>query len=135
MAKNTRKQQHDFKAVKKNNKDYWYDLYEDWELIEASFAKQYGIRLRTENDMSWPEFCSLLSGIMPETPLGQIVSIRSEKDAKAIKNFSKEQRKIRNDWILKRNRELKEDPDAYKAYVDGFQAWCRQAFSKGGDMH
>ena len=49
--------------------------------------------------MSWGEFCSLLSGLMPDTPLGQIVGIRSEKDPKKIKNFTKEQRKIRNDWI------------------------------------
>nr|DAY85575.1 MAG TPA: Guanine nucleotide exchange factor synembryn [Caudoviricetes sp.] len=35
---------------------------------------------------------------MPETPLGQIVSIRSEEDKDMLKNFTKEQHKIRNDW-------------------------------------
>lgn len=58
---------------------------------------QYGIRLRND-DMSWNEFCTLLTGIMPETPLGQIVSIRSEEDKDMLKNFTKEQHKIRNDW-------------------------------------
>lgn len=58
---------------------------------------QYGIRLRND-DMSWSEFCTLLTGIMPETPLGQIVSIRSEEDKDILKNFTKEQHKIRNDW-------------------------------------
>lgn len=57
--------------------------------------------------MSWGEFCTLLSGIMPNTPLGQIVSIRSEDDKEILKNFTKEQRKIRSDWrsrnILKVN--------------------------------
>ena len=48
--------------------------------------------------MSWNEFCTLLTGIMPETPLGQIVSIRSEEDKDMLKNFTKEQHKIRNDW-------------------------------------
>lgn len=48
--------------------------------------------------MSWSEFCTLLTGIMPETPLGQIVSIRSEEDKEMIKNYTKEQHKIRNDW-------------------------------------
>lgn len=48
--------------------------------------------------MSWSEFCTLLTGIMPETPLGQIVSIRSEEDKEMLKNFTKEQHKIRNDW-------------------------------------
>lgn len=48
--------------------------------------------------MSWSEFCTLLTGIMPETPLGQIVSVRSEEDKEMLKNFTKEQHKIRNDW-------------------------------------
>lgn len=58
---------------------------------------QYGIRLRND-DMSWNEFCTLLTGIMPKTPLGEIVSIRSEEDKDILKNFTKEQHKIRNDW-------------------------------------
>lgn len=76
----------------------WYDLIEDWDLIESSFAMQYNIRLRNEPDMSWSEFCSLLKGIMPETPLGQIVSIRSEEDKDMLKNFTADQHKIRNEW-------------------------------------
>lgn len=58
---------------------------------------QYHIRLRND-DMSWSEFSALLKGIMPETPLGQIVSIRSEEDKDMLKNFTPEQHKIRNDW-------------------------------------
>lgn len=82
--------------------------------------------------MSWGEFCTLLSGIMPETPLGQIVSIRAEKDPKRIKEFTKDQRRIRNDWILARNKKLKEDKVAYKQHIEGFQAWCKATFSEGG---
>ena len=52
-----RKRQSDFKKVKNNQ---WYDLFEDWELIEASFTAQYGIRLRNETNMTWDEFCTLL---------------------------------------------------------------------------
>ncbi|GAB6170087.1 hypothetical protein JCM1393_25470 [Clostridium carnis] len=78
--------------------DKWYDIFEDFDLIEASFAMQYNIRLRNEPDMTWSEFSTLLKGIMPETPLGQIVSIRSEEDKDMLKNFTKEQHKIRNDW-------------------------------------
>ena len=48
--------------------------------------------------MSWSEFCSLLSGIMPKTPLGQIVSIRAEEDKDILKNFTEDQHKIRNEW-------------------------------------
>lgn len=79
--------------------------------------------------MSWTEFCSMLSGIMPDTPLGRIVSIRAEKDPKVLKNYSKEQKRIRNDWLLKRNKKLKENPEAYKAYWEGFQQWAKAAFS------
>jgi hypothetical protein len=43
---------------------------EDWLLIEASLAKQYGIRIRKEIDtMSYAELCNLISGLMPDTPL------------------------------------------------------------------
>lgn len=52
--------------------------------------------------MSWAEFSNLLAGIMPKTPLGQIVSIRSEDDADMLKNFTPEQHRIRNEW---RNRQ------------------------------
>lgn len=84
--------------------------------------------------MSWPEFCSLLSGIMHDTPLGTIVAIRAEKDPKALKTFTKEQRKIRNDWMTKRNKQLKENPEAYKAYWDNFQKWAKASFGKGGNL-
>lgn len=66
---------------------------------------------------------------MPDTPLGSIVSIRAEKDPKVIKDFTKDQRKIRNDWILKRNKKMREDPVKYKAWMDGFQQWCKTTFS------
>lgn len=104
-------------------------MVEDWSLIESSFLKQYGIRIRQDDDMSWNEFCSLLSGIMPDTPLGRIVAIRAEKDLKVIKEFSKEQKKIRNDWILRRNRKLRENPEAYRQYWQEFQQWAKAAFS------
>jgi hypothetical protein len=64
--------------------------------------------------MSWAEFCSLLSGIMPETPLGQIVSIRAEEDKDRLKTFSKEQHQIRNDW-RNRNNPVMEMTDEEKA--------------------
>ncbi|MGN9165713.1 Gp15 family bacteriophage protein [Tissierellaceae bacterium HCP3S3_D8] len=109
----------------------WFDIYEDWELIEASFATQYGIRLRKESDMSWGEFTTLLSGIMPKTPLGQIVSIRSENDKDILKNFTKEQHRIRNEW---RNRNVKElitmDKEELERQIKVFQDMCRKAFEQ-----
>lgn len=79
--------------------------------------------------MSWQEFCTLLSGLLPDTPLGKIVSIRAEKDPKVLKNFTKEQKKIRNDWQRRKMQKLRENPAAYKAYIDEFQAFCKAAFS------
>lgn len=48
--------------------------------------------------MPWDEFCSYLSGIMPDTPLGNIVQIRSEENKDILKNFSPEQKRIRTEW-------------------------------------
>lgn len=75
--------------------------------------------------MSWSEFASLLSGIMHDTPLGQIVTIRSEKDPKIIKKFTKEQREIRNKYLRYRNQKLKENPKAYNEYWKGIQEWAK----------
>ncbi len=113
----------------RNNGETYYDLFEDWELIESSFLKQYGIRLRNEDDMSWSEFCSLLSGIMPDTPLGQIVSIRAEKDPKVLKHFTKEQKRIRSEWQRRKYEKLKENPEAYENYWREMQEAFKRMFS------
>lgn len=115
-------------AKRKSVYNDWYDLYEDWDLIDASFAKQYGIRLRNEPDMSWGEFSTLLAGIMPETPLGQIVSIRSEDDKEILKHFTPDQHRIRNEWRSRQAREMMQDPETAAKMVDAFQRACKQAF-------
>lgn len=48
--------------------------------------------------MKWEEFRALLVGISPETPLGRIVSIRSEDDKDILKHFTTEQKRIRSEW-------------------------------------
>ena len=48
--------------------------------------------------MKWDEFRDLLSGLGPETPLGRMVSIRAENDKEVLKNFTKEQHRIRSEW-------------------------------------
>lgn len=92
-----RKWRNDFKNP--SSYDPYYDLFDDWDLIESSFAKQYGIRLRKNiSDMEWGEFSSLLSGLNGDTPLGNIVRIRSEKDPEVIRKFTPEEKRIRNEW-------------------------------------
>lgn len=56
--------------------------------------------------MKWDEFSDLLSGLGPETPLGRIVSIRSEEDEDVLKHFTNEQKKIRNKWRAKRTKKV-----------------------------
>ena len=70
---------------------------DDYDLIEASFLSQYGIRLKV-TELDFNEFLNLTSCLMPDTPLGQIVAIRSETDGKVISNFTDSQKKIYNDW-------------------------------------
>ena len=43
-------------------------------------------------------FKALLAGLAPETPLGRIVAIRSEDDKNVIKHFTKDQKRIRDEW-------------------------------------
>ena len=40
----------------------------------------------------------MLSGVSPETPLGRIISIRSETDKDVLKHFNPEQRRIHSEW-------------------------------------
>lgn len=74
--------------------------------------------------MSWLEFKSLLSGLLPKTPLGGIVQLRSENDPDRLKEFTKEQHRIRNEW-RNRNRKIKEDKKAFEE----MQNILKQAFS------
>lgn len=68
-------------------------------MIQASFQAQYGIRLSRElKGMKWSEFRALLVGIGPETPLGRIVSIRSETDKDILKNYTPSQKRIHSEW-------------------------------------
>ena len=98
-----RKWRNDFQ----NNDESFYDLIDDFDLIESSFSQQYGIRLRMEIDtMKWGEFSSLLSGLNGDTPLGNIVRIRSEKDPKVIKNFTENEKRIRSKWLNKNAKEI-----------------------------
>ena len=113
----TTKRKNDFGKQSSSNEQY-YDLYDDWELIEASLATQYGIRMSQSGDMPWKEFTTLIAGLMPDTPLGSIVAIRAEKDQKAIKNFSPAQRKIYRDWQTRQAKKKLDNPEALAKEMD-----------------
>ena len=51
-------------------------------LIEQSIAKQYGILPAAQGELGWAEWVKLVGGLMDDTPLGRVVAVRSESDAK-----------------------------------------------------
>lgn len=82
-------------------------MFEDFDAIESSFAQQYGIRLRRDlKTMTYGEFSSYISGLGPETALGNLVRIRSEKNPETIKKFNESEKRIRNEWVSKHVREM-----------------------------
>lgn len=130
MERSTKQRNVGFGKKEGSNFEKWYDLFYDWDLIEASFTSQYGIRLRSELDMSWGEFSTLLAGIMPETPLGKIIAIRSETDKDMLKHFSKEQIRIRNEWRTRQfNKLVSIDKKTTEQQLRTIQDAFKQAFS------
>lgn len=98
---------------RRESSEPYYDLSDDWSLIYASFQSQYGIRLSTDlSSMSWREFSYLINGLSGDTPLGRIVSIRAESDPERIKEFTKDEKRIRNDYLRKQaTKKSKQDVD------------------------
>lgn len=79
--------------------------------------------------MPYTEFCSYLAGIMPDTPLGNIVQIRAEDDKNMLKGFTKEQKKIRSEW---RNKQAKEmNPKSAEDAIEMFKNMFKQ-LAEGG---
>lgn len=78
--------------------------------------------------MSWSEFATLLSGLMPDTPLGQIISIRSETNKEMLKNFTKEQKKIQSEWKRKQSKNI--DKESYDEAMNSFKAMFKAMADK-----
>ncbi len=110
-----------WERTKRESSDPYYDLEGDFDLIVSSFQSQYGIRLSKElpAGMKWSEFRDLLVGLGPDTALGRIVSIRSEEDKEVLKHFTKEQKRIRNEWRSRRAKQIK--PEDMNDILEGFK--------------
>lgn len=118
MKFHMRKWKNDFKN--QSNSEAWYDFEDDWELIASSLKTQYGYSIRKEiNNMDWAELCSDISGLMGDTPLGNIVQIRSEDDKEVLKNFTQEQKNIRWKYRMKMAQNI--DKEKYKKVIASFQ--------------
>lgn len=121
----------DFANSTKKQTTEWYDLREDWALIEASIASQYGIRLRQAADMPWSEFINLVTGLLPETPLGAIVKIRSEDDPDVLKKFNRDQLAIRSKWRERQARQQLDNPEVLKQSMDQLSMMLKSMFGEG----
>lgn len=98
----------DFKT--QQSRELWYDINDDWDLIASSLKTQYGYSIRKEIDnMSWAELCSDISGLMGDTPLGNIVQIRSEDDRERLKSFTQDQKDIRWKYRMKMAQNMNKD--------------------------
>ena len=126
-----------WEKTKRESSDPYYDLIDDFGLIVSSFQSQYGIRLSRElpAGMKWDEFRDLLIGIGPDTALGRIVSIRAEEDEDILKNFTKEQHRIRNEWRRKRAKVLEKTANrsAMEADLAGIKAAFMRMAGMGGE--
>lgn len=89
-------------------------------MIISSFLSQYGLRIRTKEfeSVTWDEFKSLLAGLAPETALGRMVAIRSETDKDVIKHFTKEQRRIYDEWRERKADGIRQEPKTYEQQMD-----------------
>lgn len=73
--------------------------------------------------MDWDEFSDLLAGLTDKTPLVQVAQIRTENDREALKEFSKEQLRMRSEWQRKRASKIskRESADFIKTMQTAFK--------------
>ena len=82
--------------------------------------------------MTWSEFETLLAGLLPETPLGYIVQIRSENDREKLKHFTPEQKRIRAAWRTRNMKKVEMNPEEAKKAISQLEKMLASLFSKGG---
>lgn len=81
--------------------------------------------------MPWSEFTNLVTGLLPETPLGAIVKIRSEDDPKILKQFNSDQLAIRNKWRERQAKQQLSNPEVLKQSMDSLSKMLQSMFGKG----
>lgn len=117
------------RASVKSKGQRWYDFYDDWELIEASIAQQYGIRLRNEiKTISWSEVKMLISGLLADTPLGRVIQIRSENDKNQLKHYTPDMHRIRNEWRNRMAKDKLKDEDALNRTFENMEKMLEVLF-------
>lgn len=121
----------DFRKQKQNNSDALYDLEFDRVLIEQSIATQYGVLPDAQGDLSYQAWSKLVSGLMDDTPLGRVVSVRAEEDRKVIAKMSPWQRQIRSDWQSFKAKRQEESPELLRQQMSQLEEMLARAFGGG----
>ena len=78
--------------------------------------------------MPWPEFTNLVTGLLPETPLGAIIKIRSEDDPDILKRFTRDQMEIRNKWRDRQALQQLDNPEILKQSMDSLSKMLESMF-------
>lgn len=91
-----------------------------------------------QGNLKYSDWAKMVSGLMDDTPLGRVVGVRSETDKDIIKNFTPEQRAIRDEWshflasrVLKKEF-TKEDKAAWDRQMSELEAAFASAFGAKG---
>lgn len=80
--------------------------------------------------MPWSEFTNLVAGLLPETPLGAIVKIRSEDDPKMLKQFDADQLAIRNKWRERQALQQLDNPEVLRQSMDNLSNMLKSMFGE-----
>ena len=70
----------------------------------------------------------LISGLLPETPLGKVIQIRSENNKDILKSFTPDMHKIRNDWRNRMAKDKLKDEDALNRTFDNMEKMLKILF-------
>ncbi|HJI26054.1 MAG TPA: Gp15 family bacteriophage protein [Oscillospiraceae bacterium] len=100
-----------------------------------SIAKQYNILPSEQENLHYSDWYRLVAGLMHDTPLGQIVRIRSEDNKDIIKNFDRYEKQIRSEWTAFRSQKAKEtftEQDKLET-ARYFERLFKGMFGKAGD--
>lgn len=105
----------------------------DAELIEQSIAKQYGVLPSAQGELSWEDWAKLVGGLMDDTPLGRVVSVRSESDPEVVRKMTPWQHRIRSEWSAHQAKKMAANysPDELRSEMQSLERMIAQAFGGG----
>lgn len=101
-------------------------------LIEQSIATQYGILPEAQGELPYAEWAKLVGGLMDDTPLGRIVSIRGETDSKVLANMTPWQKNVRSKWqAFLASRQSSQSPELLRDQMRQLEKMLAKAFGGG----